>query len=187
MGTVQDQPHSPQAQRPWKRVLAELYIPARSVHHPRGLTQLRRGHSVHGLRQHPFNLEFNIIRELGALGVKEFDAVIGIGIVGSTDDDPGRGFLTAGQHGHRGRGHGSQQRDTSPCRDQSSLKRRLKHVAGHPGVLADQHMGLTFGRGEYPPGCPSELEHKVRRHRVFTHLAADAVGTKKLSPHDGWL
>ena len=71
---------------------------------------------------------------------------------------------------------------TSPASSADS-----KHVARHPGVLANQYMGLTLGRGEYPPGCPSELEHKVSRDRVFAHLTADAVGSKKLSAHNGWL
>ena len=129
-----------------------------------------------------FDSQLDIIGQLGAVGGEELDAVVVIGVVGCTDDDAGFGTEGASQVGNRRGGHGSHQYGFETGGGEPRLQCRLQHVTGDTGILADQHLLGPF-LGEHLAGGPAEFHDEIRGDRVFTHLAAHAVGAEVLSGH----
>ena len=82
------------------------------------------------------------------------------------------------RHG-RGR-HRPDEKDIGAHGDQPAGQRRLQHVAGQPGILADQY--FTVGSvAQHPTGGPTQLEYELRGNRGAADPATNAVGSKMLA------
>src|SRR5690606_25109823 len=69
--------------------------------------------------------------------------------------------------------------------DQAGFQRRLEHVVGDAGVLADHHhrlaplaVALAGGGGQRMAVCVAQAQHEVGGNRAFADPAADAVGAE---------
>ncbi|MNL33878.1 hypothetical protein D3C87_1558120 [compost metagenome] len=124
----------------------------------------------------------DFVRQLGALSGEKLDAVIVVRIVRSADHDACFGMEGARQIGDGRCRHRAQEHHIGTRRRQSGLECRFEHVAGDPGVLAHQHFaGAHFA--ERHTRSPTELEHEIRRDRVFADATTNAVGTKVFFSH----
>src|SRR5690606_34688097 len=55
---------------------------------------------------------------------------------------------------------------------------RFKHVAGDARILANQNLATPL-LGKHLARGPPQLEHEIRRDRVLTHPATDAIRAKE--------
>lgn len=99
-------------------------------------------------------------------------------IVGGADHDSGGSPEGARQIGNGRCRHRPQQPDVDTGRGQAGLQRRLEHVAGKTGVLADQHTVALTVPLERLAGGPPQLQHELRRNGKISHLPADSVRSK---------
>src|SRR5262249_48281213 len=66
----------------------------------------------------------------------------------------------------------------------TGLERRLEHVAGNSGVLADQDRGSPRRTtGQYPSGGLAQPHHETGRDGIAPDRASYAVGAEVLSTH----
>src|SRR5690606_24088619 len=100
----------------------------------------------------------------------------------SADDDASGGMQGPGQVGDSGRRHRPEQDDIQARRRQPRLQRRLEHVAGQAGVLADQYLPAALS-GKHATGGPAQLEHAVGSNGKFPHPAADAIRSEQALRH----
>ena len=89
----------------------------------------------------------------------------------------------------RGGRHRSHQLHVNAGGDQAGLERRLEHVVGDAGVLADDHQRLA-------PFAPAsgqllqdvaigiaQAQDEIRRDRAFADPAADPIGAEVFAGH----
>ena len=94
-----------------------------------------------------------------------------------SDHDARAGVQGAGQIGDTRRGHRTQQSDIDPGRRQPRLQRRFEHVPGNARILADDDLVETFGL-EHSPDRPAQLQHELRRNRIFADPPPNTVRTE---------
>ncbi len=186
MGAVNRDAHPAQVEALGHRGLAELDIAPGRVDHPQYLADLPRLHRRNRLLQLRLDGQLDLIGQLGAGGGKELDAIVVEGVVGGADDDTGHRGLGAGHQGDRRRRHGPQQLDVDTRRHQARLQRRLEHIAGNAGILADDDRATTLAAGlpgKYPTAGPAQFQHEIRGDRRLTHQAANTVCSKIALAH----
>ena len=162
--------------------LAELDVTAGGIVDALRLAKFGGLHALELVIQLGLDGQLHFIGQLGAIGGEELDAVVVIRVVGGADDDASLGTEGASQVGHRRRRHGAHQYGLEARSGEARFQRRFQHVAGDPGVLADQHL-LGALLGEHLAGGPTQLHHEIRGDRKFANLAADTIGAKILSGH----
>ncbi len=162
--------------------LAELDVAARCIIDSRHLTDLARLDDGHWRIQQLFDHQLQFIGQLGTFAGEELDAVVIMRVVRSTDHDAGFSLERTRQISDGRRRHRAEQHHIGTRRGQARFECRFKHITGDPRVLADKHLASTH-LAESHAGRPAELEHEVRRDRVFTNATANAVGTKIFLAH----
>ena len=131
-----------------------------------------------------FDVVLGLVGKLVAVGPEQLDAVVVERIVRGRDHDADVGPHRARQHGDgRGR-HRAEQQHVHADRGEARDQRRLDHVAGQPGILADHHAMAMLAAAEHKAGRLSDLERQLRRDHAVG-AAANAVGTEILANHDG--
>src|SRR5690554_824055 len=163
------------------RAFAELHVPAGRIINATGLAQLVGATYLEGLVQPVLNLRLQRIIELGAVGREELDAIVVVGIMGGTDYDAGRGTKGSGEIGNRRSRHRAQQFHIHTGGRQACLKGRLKHIAGQPGILADQHTVTLTVLLERLPCRPAKMQHELRCNRLFTNAPTNTIRSKILT------
>ncbi len=132
-----------------------------------------------------FDLVLDVVGQLVAVGSEQLDAVVVEGVVRGGDHDAEIGAHRARQHGDRRRGHRPEQQhvhaDGGEARDQS----RLDHIAGQPGILADDDAVAVFAAAEDKPGGLAHLQRQFRRDHAVG-AAANAVCAEILPNHNKW-
>jgi hypothetical protein len=121
-------------------------IPAKGIINSDGLADGFRGRSD-GLdvaaEDELFDLVFNWIVEFVAVGPEKLDAVVRVRIVRSGDDDASVGAETAGHVSDTGSRKWADEEDIDAHREDAGRDGILKHVAGKPGILADNDLVLS--------------------------------------------
>ncbi len=92
-----------------------------------------------------FDLGLDLVVELVAVRAEEFDAVVGVGIVGGGDDDAGVGAQAAGDVGDAGRGQRADEEHIHAHGEDAGGDGVLEHVAGEAGVFADDDLVACRG------------------------------------------
>ena len=95
------------------------------------------------------------------------------------DDNARTGARGAREIGDSGGRQGAEKADVDPGGGKAGFEGRFQQVSRYPGVLADQDFLAAAGGGEYAPGRPAELHHRLRGERLFAYAAADAIGAKQ--------
>jgi hypothetical protein len=120
------------------------------------------------------------IVELEAFARKEFYSVVLKRIVRGRNHYTRIGAHTAGEKRDTGSWQRADQPHIDAHRTDSRRDRGLEHVAGEPGVLADEYLAMAAAGGaEHVRECAPELERGFRGDRLFVGDSADAVGTEK--------
>ena len=100
------------------------------------------------------------------------------------DDNAGVGAKTAGHIGHARRGQRADEEDIDTHRENSGRNGVLEHVAGKPGVFADDDAvtamaaGLGFEILENMAGRAAQLERGFGGDGFDVGPASDAVGSE---------
>ena len=129
-----------------------------------------------------FDPVLDVVIQLVAVRLEEFDAVVVVGIMGGRDHDAGVGPEAPGHVGHsRGR-QGADQQHVYPHREQSRSDGVFQHVAGKPRVLADDDLVFVLGAGiqlleDMGHGFP-QLQRRLRRHRFDVGASPHAIGSE---------
>ena len=89
-----------------------------------------------------FNGILQLVRQLCAVGAKELDAVILIGIVGGGNHHAGLCLAHNGSQRHCGGGDHAQGMDIGATGRKARNHGALQHIRRNPGILADDHHGL---------------------------------------------
>ncbi len=129
-----------------------------------------------------FDLVLDLVGQLVAVRPEQLDAVVVERIVRGRDHDAEIGAHRAGQHGDRGRRHRAEQQHVHADRGEARDQRGLDHVAGEPGVLADDHAVAVLAAPEHEPGRLPDLQRQFRRDHAVG-AAANAVGAEILANH----
>ena len=134
---------------------------------------------VERLIHHRFDLQLDGVRKFVAVGAEQFDAVVEEGVVRGRDHHPDVGAHRPGHHGHaRGR-QGTEGAHVHTRRGKARNQRRLDHVAGQAGVLADdRQMAAVVSGHEQATGRKTDPQGHFRRHRMGIGPATNAVGTE---------
>ena len=132
---------------------------------------------MHFLLQLLLDFLLDFIRQLHAVFSEEFDAVIGIVVVGGGNHHAGREAQRAGQIGHAGGGQRAGLDNIHAGSGETGHQSGFQHIAGDAGVFADEHGGLDFivVLGEHLAGGIGQLQYEIGRNRKFAHFAAHTV------------
>ena len=121
-----------------------------------------------------FDLVFDFVGELEAVGAEDLDAVVGPGIVRGRDHDAGGEAVGAGEVGDAGRGDDAGAGDLRACAVQTTGEGAADPVAGFAGVLPDENRGANvFSRRDANRGRVrwrrryARRADILRRHREF--------------------
>ena len=146
VGAIHQHPHAFQLFRHGGgQILSVLYRRLTVLTAGAYLLRLHRDHGDIPVQQHPLYFIFLVIGQLVALRAKDLDAVELVGVVGGRNDHAGRGLFLHGQVGHRRGGNHPQQHHIGAAGHQAARQGRLQHLAGKPGIPADDHGGAFFG------------------------------------------
>ena len=141
------------------------------------------GHIVVAKEHDVLDLLLQLVGELEALAVEDFDAVVLKGVVAGGDDDAGVGPLVHGDPGHAGGGQGAQVHHVRAGGAQPGNEGTLQQVAGDTGVLADGDQGLLprlLVLGQHLCSGQTYLISQIGVQPGVDH-AANAVGSKQFS------
>ncbi len=129
-----------------------------------------------GLVDRPLDQRLDLIGELAAGGVEEFDAVVFVGIVRCADDDAETAPELLRHVSDAGRGQRTDQHHVDAGRNESRLQRGLEEIAGQPRVLADKH--TPAGGCQHPRRSTREPQRKIYRHGRLPDASAYSIGTE---------
>ena len=148
------------------------------VNHPADLPAGLEGHGDI-VQQNFLNLPLQLVGELEALAVENFDSVVLKGVVGGGNHDA---RIRLGVHGdprHGGCGNHAQVEHIRPRGAQPRNQRPLQQIRGDAGILADGEAGLSASLlpGHHLRGGHA---HPEGQHGVQSVVddTADAVGSK---------
>src|SRR5690606_125658 len=167
-----------------KGTLAKFNVPAGRVGQATRTAQGLGLHPMHGLVNGLFNFQFNLVRQLGALGGKELDAVVVIRVVRGRDHDTGRQAQGTCQIRYSGRRYRACQQYIDPGSRQTGFQRRFQHVAGNTGVLANHHGGAagTFILGSQNLASSiTQAQGELGVNGWATYFTADTIGAEILT------
>jgi hypothetical protein len=125
------------------------------------------------------DLGLDLVRQLIAIGAEQLNAVVLIGIVAGRNHHAEVGPQAARQHGDGRRRQRPDQHDIHAGTNEPGGHRRLDHVAGKPGVLADDDAVPVDATGEAQPGGLAQAQRHGGGHGIGVGLATNAVGAEK--------
>jgi hypothetical protein len=123
----------------------------------------------------PLDLELVLVGELEAGPVEELDAVVLVRVVAGADDDSGVGPHRLGDEGDPRRGKRAAEEDVDAHGADARGDGGLQHVAGQPGVLADDDAVAVGAGADLPGQRTAELERHLGGDGVDVGDAADPV------------
>ena len=168
-----------QADTTRKSAFAKFHIAASGVVVTLDLAERARLDRAHRFVHGVFDGRLDRVGELATVRGKELDAVVGIRIVRSADDDTGTRPRGDGKISDARRGHRPEQTYVHAGRAQPGLERRFQEIARHARILADDDLGvIRTVLAEHSTGRPTELHHRLGCNRLNANLAADAVGAE---------
>src|SRR6185312_4643111 len=179
VGAIDDDLQSGEVNAARQRGGAEfLVLHARAVD-AAGFPQAAGSTGDDGLGQLGLDALLELIRELRAAAIEELDAVVVVRIVRGADDDAEVTVEMARHIGDTRRRQRPYQHHVDAGSDEASLERRFEHVAGEPGVLADED-GTTPGH-EHSRRSAREGQREVHGHGVLPHAAPDTISAEIFS------
>ena len=128
-----------------------------------------------------FDLRFDVIRQLEAIGPEQLDAIVLERIVGGGDHDAEIGPHAARQHGHGRRRQRTGEHHIHAARQESRCQGVFQHIAGKARILADHYPMPVAAAGEMGAGGQCQLQRNVGRDGVAIGGTADAVGAEQLA------
>ena len=155
----------------------------RHIAHLADLRSRLAGHVVVGKEDDVLDLLLQLVGQLEALAVENFDPVVLKGVVAGRDDDAGVRLLVHRHPGHPRGGQSAQVQHIGSGGAQSRDQRALQQVSGDPGVLADGDQGLLprlLAAGQHLSRSQSHLICQICVQASVDH-AADAVRSKQFS------
>ena len=127
------------------------------------------------------DLILHLVGQLVAGAGEDLDAVEFHRVVGGRDHHTRVGVVFLDQIGHcRGRQH-AEALDVRPHAAQTGGQRSFQHIAGLPGVLADQDAGAMAGPPGQHSGRTAADLHGHFTGQIHARHTADTIGTKILS------
>ena len=158
--------HAQSSQRFFDRAAKKVLIigdPVMSVRNRSHRFPRRPGQCFHTAGHDLFQFIFDRVREFVARPAEEFDAVVGIGVVGSGNNHSRRGIGTARQPGDaRSRNH-AENRGIASSRTDSGAQRRFEHLSRNPGVTANQKCWFLLFPAKIPGCGPAQSKCQFRR------------------------
>ena len=124
----------------------------------------------------------DVVGELEAVGAEQLDAVVVERIVRGRDHHAEIGAHGAREHADRRRRDRAGEQDVHADRGEAGDQRGLDHVAGEPGILADEHAVAMVAAAKDQPRRLPDLERQLRRDHAVG-AAANAVGAEILANH----
>ena len=128
------------------------------------------------------DLVLDVVVELEAVGTEQLDAVVVEGIVRGRDHHADIGAHGAREHSDRRRRDRAGEQHVHADRGEARDQRGLDHVAGEPGILADEHAVAMVAAAKDQPGRLPDLERQLRRDHAIG-AAANAVGAEIFTNH----
>ena len=131
-----------------------------------------------------FDLAFDIVVQLVTIRTEEFDPVVVIRIVRGGDHDAGVGAQAARDVSHAGRGQRSDEQHIDPHRENAGGEGVFEHVAGQPGVFADDNFvpaaaaRLERDVFEDVAGGAAQSQRRLGSYRFDIGCAAHAIGAE---------
>jgi hypothetical protein len=167
--------------------LHELDVAAARVLHLLGAAKPVRGRHAPAVGAGEARLDprLDLVGQLVAVRPEQLDAVVLERVVRGGDDHAKIGLERAGQHGDGRRRQGAEQDHVHAHGHEPGGQRRLQHVAGQPGVLADHDPVQMAAARELRAGRQRDPERGFRGHRLEVRRAADAVGAEEPARHRG--
>ena len=135
-----------------------------------------------GLVQHNgFNAFFQGVGELVTVAAENLNAVELAGVVGGGNHNARIGFILSHQKRHCRGGHHAQLHHIGPYAAQAGSQGALQHIAGKPGILADEDFGVeaVFIR-QHHCGGPANLHGQLTGELTIGD-SPDTVRTEKSS------
>jgi len=163
--------------------LAELDIAPCRIIDARSLTNLCRLNHLHGLIKQGLDLKFDVIRQLGALPGKEFDAVIVIRVMRSTNDNARISLKSPREISDRRCRHRPQQHHVHTGRGQARLKRRLEHITRYPRILAHQNATAPPFLAKRHPCRPAQAQDEFRGNGKSSDATTHPIGAEVFTCH----
>ena len=130
----------------------------------------------------PLDAELDVVGQLVAVRPEQFYAVVVVRIVRGRDHDAEIGAHRSRQHGDGRRRDRAEQQHVHADRGEAGDQRRLDHVAGEPGVLADHDAMAVIAAAEGQPRRLADFERQFRRDHAIG-ATANAVGAEILTDH----
>ena len=147
---------------------------------PVGARQALVARPEHAVLDH----QLDLVRQLVAVRAEQLDPIVLIRVVRSRDHHAEVGAQRAREHRHARRGQGPEEGHVHPHGDEPGGERRLQHVAGETGVLADDHAMPVVAPGEVTPRGHAQPQCRLRGHRRLIGGTANAIGTEQPTAHD---
>jgi hypothetical protein len=130
----------------------------------------------------PFDAVLDFVGQLVAVRPEQLYAVVVVWIVRGRDHDAEIGAHRSRQHGDGRRRDRAEQQHVHADRRKACNQRRLDHVTGEPGVLADHDAVAVIAAAEGHPRRLAHFERQFRRDHAVG-AAANAVGAEILTDH----
>ncbi|MFM1941937.1 MAG: hypothetical protein RI897_919 [Verrucomicrobiota bacterium] len=196
VGAIDDDAHTVESHSAGEGTLGELDIAAECVIDPHGLADFGGcGADAFDIaaEDEVFDFAFDIVIELKAVWPEELDAVIGVGVMGSGDDDAGVGAEGAGHVGDSGGGEGADEEDVDTHGEDSGGEGIFEEVTREAGIFADHDFkagavtGVLSALAKHVSCGPSEFQGGFGCYGLDIGCAAYAVGAEDLfgGVHEG--
>ena len=132
---------------------------------------------MHFLLQLLLDFLLDFIGKLHAVFGEEFDAVVGIVVVGGGNHHAGREAQRAGKIGHARGGQRAGLDNIHAGSGETGHQSGFQHIAGNAGVFADEHGGFDFvvAPGEHLACGISQPQYEIGCNRKFAHFAAHTI------------
>mmetsp|Transcript_53268 Transcript_53268/g.124855 ORF Transcript_53268/g.124855 Transcript_53268/m.124855 type:complete len:216 (-) Transcript_53268:3037-3684(-) len=166
-----------------KTVLAELDVAPARILQSLGTPQASGIHPLRRIVQRRFNGDFPCVWQFLAFGREELDAIVLIRVVRRADHHAQVLPQRTGQVSHTGRRQRPGQQHVHTRGRKPRFQRRLDHVAGNACVLANQNGRAIVRLAQHAADRMAQAKHEVRRDRILSNGAPNAVGPKILAAH----
>ena len=128
------------------------------------------------------DLLFDVVGQLEALRAEQLDAVVLEQVMRGGNHHAEIGAHRLGQHRHRRRRHRAEQQHVHADRGEAGHHRVFDHVAGKPGILADDDAMAMVAALKHQSGRLPDLERQFRRDQTVG-AAPDPVRPEIFAAH----
>ena len=129
--------------------------------------------------------QLGLVGQLEAVAGEELDAVVLVGVVAGADHHAGVGAHRLGEEGDARRRQRPGEHHVHAHGADAGGDGLLQHVAGEPGVLADDDAVPVRPGADHVGQGAAELERQLGGHGVDVGDAADAVGAEEAASRRG--